>query len=115
VRGPNASENLEPDGRWVVLRTDQSQDTFYRYDRLLAYAARRDGKQLQLAQLRAGWVKVYVYSGKPSLARTASAAARGRRSRHFGRSWGYRKPAWPGELLRSGRMADGRRCGRATS
>jgi endonuclease YncB( thermonuclease family) len=62
--GPGASKNLErlAEGRRVVLRTDPTQDS---YDRLLAYATRRDGKQLQLAQLRAGWAKVYVYGGKP--------------------------------------------------
>jgi endonuclease YncB( thermonuclease family) len=65
--GPEASRNLTrlADGRRVVLRTDRTQDTFDRYDRLLAYAARRDGRQLQLAQLRAGWAKVYVYGSSP--------------------------------------------------
>jgi endonuclease YncB( thermonuclease family) len=88
--GPEASENLKRlgEGRRVVLRTDPSQDTFDRYDRLLAYATRRDGKQLQLAQLRAGWARVYVYGGTPF--RRVRAFRRAQRSaRKAGRgAWG---------------------------
>jgi Staphylococcal nuclease homologue len=51
-------------GRRVLLRTDTTQDTFDRYDRLLAYAKLRGGPDAALSQLRAGWAKVYVYGGK---------------------------------------------------
>jgi endonuclease YncB( thermonuclease family) len=64
--GPEASANLEriAEGRRVRLRTDPSQDTFDRYDRLLAYAELRGGPDAAIAQLRAGWAQVYVYGGK---------------------------------------------------
>jgi endonuclease YncB( thermonuclease family) len=52
-------------GRRVVLRTDPTQDTFDRYDRLLAYVTTRAGVSLQRRQLRAGRAMVYVYGGKP--------------------------------------------------
>jgi endonuclease YncB( thermonuclease family) len=52
-------------GRHVVLRTDPTQDMFDRYDRLLAYVKLRGGPDAALAQLRAGWAEVYVYSGNP--------------------------------------------------
>jgi endonuclease YncB( thermonuclease family) len=88
--GPEASENLKgiAEGRRVVLRTDPSQETFDRYDRLLAYATRYDRRQLQLAQLHAGWAKVYVYAGK--LFRRVRAFRRAQRSaRRAGRGvWG---------------------------
>jgi endonuclease YncB( thermonuclease family) len=65
--GPEASGNLEriAEGSRVRLRTDPSQDTFDRYDRLLAYAKPRGGPDAAIAQLRAGWAKVYVYGGRP--------------------------------------------------
>jgi micrococcal nuclease len=52
-------------GRRVRLTTDPTQDTFDRYRRLLAYVRIRSGAQLNAAQVRAGWAKVYVYQGKP--------------------------------------------------
>ena len=52
-------------GRYVVLRTDPTQDMFDRYDRLLAYVTLRGGPDAALAQLRAGWAEVYVYGGNP--------------------------------------------------
>ena len=48
-----------------MLRTDPTQDTFDRYDRLLAYVTTRAGVSLQKAQLRTGRAMVYVYGGKP--------------------------------------------------
>jgi micrococcal nuclease len=52
-------------GRRVTLRTDPTQDTFDRYDRLLAYVATRAGVQLQTRMLSAGWATTYVYNGHP--------------------------------------------------
>ena len=65
--GPQASAYLKriATGRRVRLRTDPTQDTFDRYDRLLAYVNLRGGPDAALAQLRAGWAEVYVYGGKP--------------------------------------------------
>ena len=45
----------------MTLVTDPSQDRIDRYGRLLAYAIRRGGLDLNLAQLRRGWAEVYVY------------------------------------------------------
>jgi micrococcal nuclease len=88
--GPEASANLEriAEGRRVRLRTDPSQDTFDRYDRLLAYAKLRRGPDLALAQLRRGWAEVYAYGGRPF--RRVRAFRRTERSaRRAGRSvWG---------------------------
>jgi endonuclease YncB( thermonuclease family) len=64
------------DGRRVLLRTDPSQATFDRYDRLLAYAKLRGGPDAAMAQLRAGWAKVYVYGGEPFLRVRASRRGR---------------------------------------
>jgi endonuclease YncB( thermonuclease family) len=65
--GPEGSANLEriAAGRRVRLRTDPTQDTFDRYDRLLAYIKLRGGPDAAIAQLRGGWAKVYVYGGMP--------------------------------------------------
>jgi endonuclease YncB( thermonuclease family) len=65
--GPEASDNLKriAEGRRVVLRTDPTQDTIDRYDRLLAYAKLRGGPDLAVAQLRTGLANVYVYGGRP--------------------------------------------------
>jgi endonuclease YncB( thermonuclease family) len=48
-------------GRRVTLTTDPSQDTVDRYGRLLAYVTTRSGVNLAVAQLAAGWAKVYVF------------------------------------------------------
>jgi endonuclease YncB( thermonuclease family) len=84
--GPEASDSMHElaDGRRVQLRTDPSQDTFDRYDRLLAYVKLRGGPDAAAAQLRRGWAKVYVYGGKPfrrvaSYRRTAMSAKRAHR------------------------------------
>jgi endonuclease YncB( thermonuclease family) len=52
-------------GRRVALRTDPTQDTFDRYDRLLAYVTTRAGVSLQTRMLSAGWATTYVFGGKP--------------------------------------------------
>lgn len=72
-------------GRRVVLTTDPTQDTFDRYGRLLAYVRTTTGNQLNLAQVAAGWAKVYVYGGEPfqQTGRFRAAERRGR-SRHRG-------------------------------
>jgi endonuclease YncB( thermonuclease family) len=65
--GRRASAHLRrlASGRRARLRTDPSQDTFDRYGRLLAYVRLRRGPDAALAQLRAGWARVYVYRGRP--------------------------------------------------
>jgi endonuclease YncB( thermonuclease family) len=65
--GRRASAHLKrlATGRRVLLRTDPTQDTFDRYDRLLAYAKLRGGPDLGISQLRVGWARVYVYGGRP--------------------------------------------------
>ena len=52
-------------GRRVLLRTDPTQATFDRYDRLLAYVKLRGGPDAAISQLRAGRAMVYVYRAKP--------------------------------------------------
>ena len=51
--------------RRVKLVTDPTQDRRDRYGRLLAYVRVIRGVSLQLAILRKGWAKVYVYGGNP--------------------------------------------------
>jgi endonuclease YncB( thermonuclease family) len=65
--GPQASARMHrlADGRGVALVTDPSQDRFDRYGRLLAYAIRRGGLNLNLAMVRSGWAEVYVYEDNP--------------------------------------------------
>jgi endonuclease YncB( thermonuclease family) len=85
--GRRASAHLRrlASGRRARLRTDPSQDTFDRYGRLLAYVRLRGGPDAALAQLRAGWARVYVYGGRPfrrvrefrRVQRTARRASRG--------------------------------------
>ncbi|HET8976179.1 MAG TPA: thermonuclease family protein, partial [Solirubrobacterales bacterium] len=65
--GRQASAEMKrlAEGRRVRLRTDLTQDRRDRYGRLLAYARRAGGLWLQLAILRAGWARVYVYDNDP--------------------------------------------------
>jgi endonuclease YncB( thermonuclease family) len=44
----------------VLLKTDPSQPTFDRFDRLLAYVRLPGGRQLNKAQIGRGWAKVFV-------------------------------------------------------
>ncbi len=64
--GPKASRSMHGlAGRHrVTLLTDPSQDRFDRFGRLLAYAI-RGRRDLNRAQVRRGWAKVYVYRGVP--------------------------------------------------
>jgi endonuclease YncB( thermonuclease family) len=67
-------------GARVTLTTDPSQDTFDRYDRLLAYVTPRGQTSLQVAQLRAGWAEVYVFEKRFRRYRQFSRAQRSARS-----------------------------------
>lgn len=55
-----SARRLAPRGRRVLLKTDPTQATFDRYDRLLAYVRLSSGRQLNKAQVASGWAKVYV-------------------------------------------------------
>lgn len=65
--GPQASATMHrlADRRRITLVTDPSQDRFDRYGRLLAYAVRSDGLNLNQAMIRRGWADVYVYNNNP--------------------------------------------------
>jgi micrococcal nuclease len=54
------ARSLAPRGRRVLLKTDPTQPTFDRYDRLLAYVRLPGGRQLNRAQIADGWAKVLV-------------------------------------------------------
>jgi micrococcal nuclease len=49
------------EGRSVTMRTDPTQDTFDRYDRLLAYVTTVAGVNLGSRQIGDGWAKVLVF------------------------------------------------------
>jgi micrococcal nuclease len=55
-----SAQRLAPRGRRVLLKTDPTQATFDRYDRLLAYVRLPSGRQINKAQVARGWAKVYV-------------------------------------------------------
>lgn len=84
--GREASANLErlaPPGAAVRVVADSSQDEVDRYGRMLGYVY-VTGRQLELAQLRAGLAEVYVYQGRSfahldSYRRAQDAAKRARR------------------------------------
>jgi endonuclease YncB( thermonuclease family) len=65
--GSEASATMKrlAEDRRVKLVTDPTQDRRDRYGRLLAYVRVIRGVSLQLAILRKGWAKVYVYGGNP--------------------------------------------------
>jgi micrococcal nuclease len=86
--GKRATAALEGfTGRPVTLRTDPTQDTYDRFDRLLAYAS-SEGRSLQEHQLRRGWARVYVYDGRP-FARVGAFRAAEERARAARRGiWG---------------------------
>jgi endonuclease YncB( thermonuclease family) len=96
--GRRASARLKrlATGRRVLLRTDPTQAKYDRYDRLLAYAKLRGGPNAALAQLRAGWARVYVDGGRPfrrmrayrRAQRSARRADRGVWGRRGGRFYG---------------------------
>ncbi len=60
-----ALEGLVRPGQRVRLATDPTQDRRDRYGRLLAYVETVGGRQLNEAQVRAGWARVYVYDDTP--------------------------------------------------
>jgi len=76
-------KRLAPRGRRVRVYGDPTQDRRDRYGRLLAYVKTRGGPQLNIAQVRRGLAKVYVFQGNPfrqteSFRRAARAAKRQR-------------------------------------
>lgn len=79
-RSASASmKRLAPKGRRVRVFGDPTQARRDRFGRLLAYVKLRGGPQLNIAQVRRGWAKVFVFAGKPfrqtqSFRRAASAA-----------------------------------------
>jgi endonuclease YncB( thermonuclease family) len=96
--GREASANMrelafteDGEGRRVTLTTDPTQDTFDRYNRLLAYIQTVGGTQLQVEQLSDGWAKVYVFERrfrKYSRFRRAQSRARTARRGVWGRCAG---------------------------
>lgn len=67
--GPQASRALKkklPIGQRVKLVSDPTQDLIDRYDRLLRYVIRvSDSRDMNRAQVAAGWASVYVYNNNP--------------------------------------------------
>jgi len=83
-RASASMKRLAPRGRRVRVYGDPTQDRRDRYGRLLAYVKTRGGPQLNIAQVRRGLAKVYVFQGNPfrqtsSFRRAAAAAKRQRR------------------------------------
>jgi endonuclease YncB( thermonuclease family) len=73
-------------GRHVTLTTDPTQDLFDRYGRLLAYV-KTSTRQLNLAQVKRGWAKVYVFEKRFRQYRRFIRAQR-RARRHDRGVWG---------------------------
>jgi len=82
-------KRLAAPGRRVRVYGDPTQDRRDRYGRLLAYVKTRGGPQLNIAQVRRGWAKVYVFQGRPfrqtASFRRAARAAKARRRGAWGR------------------------------
>lgn len=77
-------KRLAPKGRRVRVYGDPTQDRRDAFGRLLAYVKLRGGPKLNIAQIRRGWAKVFVFRGTPfrqtaSFRRAAGDAKRGRR------------------------------------
>lgn len=77
-------KRLAPPGRRVRVYGDPTQDRRDAFGRLLAYVKTRGGPQLNIAQVRRGWAKVFVFRRNPfrqtaSFRRAARSAKRGRR------------------------------------
>jgi endonuclease YncB( thermonuclease family) len=84
-RRASATMHHLADGRRVTLVTDPTQDRFDVYGRLLAYAVRRGGLNLNRAMLRRGWAEVYVYDDNPfHLVRSFQRAERSARHKDRG-------------------------------
>jgi micrococcal nuclease len=60
-RKASATMHRLADGRHLTLVTDPSQSRWDIYGRLLAYAIRKGGLNLNKAMVRRGWAEVYVY------------------------------------------------------
>lgn len=58
-------KRLAPPGRRVRVTGDPSQDRRDSFGRLLAYVQTRAGPQLNIAQVRRGWAKVFVFEATP--------------------------------------------------
>lgn len=77
-------KRLAPRGRRVRVFGDPTQDRRDSFGRLLAYVKTHGGPQLNIAQVRRGWAKVFVFQGNPfrqtsSFRRAARSAKRGDR------------------------------------
>ena len=85
ARAASASmKRLAPPGRRVRVKGDPTQDRRDSFGRLLAYVKTRNGPQLNIAQVRRGHAKVFVFQGNPfrqtqSFRRAARSAKRARR------------------------------------
>jgi micrococcal nuclease len=80
-------QSLAPEGAVAILRGDSVADSEDRYGRILAHAF-IGARQLEIAQLRRGWAKVYRYGGRrfDGLKRFEAAE---RSAKHAGRGvWG---------------------------
>ena len=64
-RASASMKRLAPRGRRVRVYGDPTQDRRDRYGRLLAYVKTRGGPQLNIAQVRRGLAKVYVFQSNP--------------------------------------------------
>ena len=85
ARAASASmKRLAPLGRRVRVKGDPTQDRRDAFGRLLAYVTVKDGPQLNIAQVRRGHAKVFVFEGNPfrqtgAFRRAAQGAKRARR------------------------------------
>ncbi len=88
--GRQASRSLRrllPRGTRVLLLSDTSQDTRDRYGRQLRYV-HRSGEDINRAQVRRGWARVYVYDNNPF--RRAADYRRAQRGARSGRQGVWR-------------------------
>jgi len=85
ARAASASmKRLAPLGRRVRVKGDPTQDRRDAFGRLLAYVTVKDGPQLNIAQVRRGHAKVFVFEANPfrqtgAFRRAAQGAKRARR------------------------------------
>lgn len=93
ARSASASaKRLAPRGRRVRVFGDPTQARRDAFGRLLAYVKLRGGPQLNIAQVRRGWAKVFVFGRKPfrqtASFRRAARLAKGRGLGVWGRCGG---------------------------
>jgi endonuclease YncB( thermonuclease family) len=82
-----SARRLAPRGRRVLLKTDPTQASFDRFDRLLAYVRMPNGRQLNKSQVARGWAKVLVVGRRFQQHDSFKRAAR--RAKRLGRgAWG---------------------------